>query len=261
MRLCVVGRHDINKLETLATELFSQVENKSVEVPDYNKPVVAYDSGNLGRLYRFIPVKDKDMLSLVWYLPSTEAEYLSEPLKYHSHLFGHEGQNSLLSYLIAEGLALELSSSHDHELNGAFSNLNVDITLTKKGLAEYGRVIEAVFKYAQVVRDRGAQQYIFDETKRIGEITFDFLDKSTPMNYSSRLASKMQKFDTAETLPHLIRHSYITEVFDKELTQRMSEMLTDPKNVNIYLRSKTFEASPDLCPIQDPWYFTKYGKE
>jgi secreted Zn-dependent insulinase-like peptidase len=69
------------------------------------------------------------------------------------------------------------------------------------------------------------------------------------MNYSSRLASKMQQFDTEETLPHLIRHSYIVENFDKELTQKMSELLTDPKNVNIYLRSKTFEASPDLCPI------------
>lgn len=41
----------------------------------------------------------------------------------------------------------------------------------------------------------------------------------------------------------------------------MSDMLADPKNVNIYLRSKTFEATPDLVPIQDPWYFTKYGKE
>lgn len=68
------------------------------------------------------------------------------------------------------------------------------------------------------MRDRGAQQYIFDETKRIGEITFDFLDKSAPMNYSSRLASKMQKFDSEESLPHLIKHTYIVEKFDKELT-------------------------------------------
>jgi secreted Zn-dependent insulinase-like peptidase len=47
--------------------------------------------------------------------------------------------------LIAEGLALELSASHDHELNGAFSNFNVDVTLTKKGLEQYERVVEAVF--------------------------------------------------------------------------------------------------------------------
>lgn len=60
-------------------------------------------------------------------------------------MFGHEGENSLLSFLIGEGLALELSASFDNELNGAFANFNVDVSLTKKGLAEYERVVEAVF--------------------------------------------------------------------------------------------------------------------
>jgi insulysin len=123
------------------------VEDKNVSVPDLGIPP-AYTSENLGELLRFVPVKDKDIMSLVWYLPSSEKEYKTQPLRYHSHLFGHEGENSLLSYLIAEGLALELSASHDHELNGAFTNLNVDITLTRKGMAEYERVIEAVFQYA-----------------------------------------------------------------------------------------------------------------
>ena len=261
MKLCVTGRHDIEKLEELARTLFSQVEDKDVVVPDYNKPEPAYSEDNLGRLYRFIPVKEKDILSLVWHLPCTEKEFKTQPLRYHSHLYGHEGENSLLSYLIAEGLALELGASHDHELNGAFSNFNVDITLTKKGLQEYERVIEAVFQYSKIVRDRGAQEYIFNETKRVGEIEFDFLDKSNALNYTSRLASKLQHFSEPETLPHLIKHMYVVERFDKERTQEMSELLVNPKNLNIYLRSKTFESTPELCPIEDNWYLTKYGKE
>ena len=116
-------------------------------IPDLSQPP-AYTKENLGNIYRFVPVKDKDLLSFVWHLPSTEKFYKSQPLRYHSHLFGHEVENSLLSYLIAEGLALELTASHDHELNGAFSNLNIDISLTKKGLAEYERVIEAVFQFS-----------------------------------------------------------------------------------------------------------------
>lgn len=39
----------------------------------------------------------------------------------------------------------------------------------------------------------------------------------------------------------------------------MSEILTNPKHLNIFLRSKTFQ--DEQCPITDPWYFTKYGKE
>jgi insulysin len=148
MKLCVTGRHDLDQMEAWARSLFASVEDKNVTVPDYSLPKQAYDSLNLGHLYRFVPVKDKDILSLVWHLPSSYDEYKTQPLRYHSHLFGHEGENSLLSFLIAEGLALELSASHDHELNGAFSNFNVDITLTRHGLANYERVLEAVFHYA-----------------------------------------------------------------------------------------------------------------
>jgi insulysin len=75
-------------------------------------------------------------------------------LNYLSHLLGHEGPNSLLSYLISEGLALELSSSGDHEL-WSFDTFSVDITLTQKGMGEVDRVVEAVFQYAKMIRDKG----------------------------------------------------------------------------------------------------------
>jgi len=72
-------------------------------------------------------------LVISWVLPYVEKEYRSKPLDYYSHLFGHEGKNSLLSYLMAEDLALELSAGGDHELWG-LSTFDVTVTLTKKGL-------------------------------------------------------------------------------------------------------------------------------
>lgn len=74
MKLCVSGRADLDTLELWARNLFSQVEDKNVSVPDLGTPP-AYSSENLGELLRFVPVKDKDIMSLVWYLPSTEKEY------------------------------------------------------------------------------------------------------------------------------------------------------------------------------------------
>ncbi len=47
MKLCVLGRAPIDKLEEMARGLFSQVENKSVDVPDLSQPP-AYDNRNLG---------------------------------------------------------------------------------------------------------------------------------------------------------------------------------------------------------------------
>jgi insulysin len=160
-----------------------------------------------------VPVKDKDILTLSWYLPYSEAEYKSTPLAYHSNLFGHEGENSLLSYLIEQGLALELSCGYDHDL-WCITNFNVDISLTKKGMAENERVLEAVFKYAQIIRDTGVQRYLFDESVKVGSIKFDFADKKNGLNYCISLASRMQKFE-GESLKDILRHVYITEEFDE----------------------------------------------
>ena len=73
MKLCVTGRHDLDTLESWARGLFASVDDKNVTVPDLGAPA-AYDASNLGQLFRFVPVKDKDILSLVWYLPPTDRE-------------------------------------------------------------------------------------------------------------------------------------------------------------------------------------------
>jgi insulysin len=61
-------------------------------------------------------------------------------MQYFTHLVGHEGKNSLLSYLKQEDLALELGSYTDHLLD-CYSNFEVEITLTQKGLQNYEDVI------------------------------------------------------------------------------------------------------------------------
>lgn len=112
--------------------MFSSVPNKDVVVPDLGTPA-PFSTDNMATLTKFVPIKDQDILTISWILPYCEEEYRSQPLNYYSHLFGHEGKNSLLSYLMAEDLALELSAGGDHEL-WALSTFEVTITLTKKGL-------------------------------------------------------------------------------------------------------------------------------
>ena len=154
MNLVLYGKHSLEKLEEWAINLFSGVENKNVVVPALSKPVLPFDSANLGKLARFHPVKDKDSLEMVWFLPYMQPEFRSAPLTYFTHLVGHEGENSLLSYLKAEDYAMELSTYADHN-NDCLSNFNLTITLTKKGLANTEKVLNAVFKYIQRLKEVG----------------------------------------------------------------------------------------------------------
>jgi insulysin len=71
-------------------------------------------------------------------------EYKSRPLQYFAHLFGHEGENSILSYLTKKGYALNLSASEDHELD-IYSTFCIKIGLTKEGIENYEEVLMSVF--------------------------------------------------------------------------------------------------------------------
>jgi secreted Zn-dependent insulinase-like peptidase len=82
---------------------------------------------------------------------------------------------------------MELSAGGSHELE-YFSDFSITVTLTKKGLANYQKVIAAIFKYAQRLRDGGAQEWVFEEKKKIGQMQFEFLEKGDPIHYCVGLA-------------------------------------------------------------------------
>ena len=94
---------------------------------------------------------------MYWVLPTyLKQEFKSNPQSYFAHLIGHEGENSLLSYLKAEDYAMSLSSSGSTELD-CISDFSVTVTLTKKGLANTDKVMNAIFKYIQRLKEVGPQ--------------------------------------------------------------------------------------------------------
>jgi len=48
MNLVLIGKHSLEQLEEWAVSLFSGVENKNVELPDLSKPMMPFDSSNMG---------------------------------------------------------------------------------------------------------------------------------------------------------------------------------------------------------------------
>jgi len=133
MTLAITSNSSLDELEKMAVELFSGVENKNVKVPDFSLLPRAYNSTNLGRLTKSLPIQDKDRLVIKWIVPYCGKDHRTSPLNYFCHLFGHEGEHSILSYLKREGLAQSLSADDNHYYK-AMSDFTVEILLTEKGL-------------------------------------------------------------------------------------------------------------------------------
>jgi insulysin len=209
--LCITGKYDIATMEKWVTEKFSPIVNKQIVVPPLGDPT-PFPAERLGKLVTFVPIKDDDTLTFAYVLPYCENDFETQPLGYFSALIGHEGENSLLSYLKHEDLALELSAGPDHTLD-CMSMFEIEVTLTKKGLQNWEQVIEITFKYLNNIREAGPQEYFFNECKDIGELSFKYADKKEAYTTCVGLARRIHQF-TDENVGQLERSKYVVDKFD-----------------------------------------------
>jgi secreted Zn-dependent insulinase-like peptidase len=63
------------------------------------------------KIYKILPVQDLKDLEITWTLSNKKSLYKNPPSEYISHIISHEGKGSLLSFLVEEGLATDLSVS------------------------------------------------------------------------------------------------------------------------------------------------------
>ena len=83
---------------------------------------------------KYIPLKATKLFSIKWEgFDSTYKKGPGNALTYLGHVIGHEGKNSLLSFLIKEDLATNLMAGPSIRLQNTKCGFYIDITLTEKG--------------------------------------------------------------------------------------------------------------------------------
>jgi insulysin len=159
-----------------------------------------------------VPVKNIDQIQFYFFTPTHKDLYKTKPLRYVSHILGHEGPNSLLSYLIEEGLALSLCSYDDNEK--VYTDFGIQIRLTPKGLDNYEEVIRAVFNAIKVLKDNDLNEDIFKEMQFIENIKFDNMDKRGEVDYCVALSQRLGDSKTDQEIKDLLWKPHITKEFD-----------------------------------------------
>ena len=246
MKLVLYGKENIDEIEKLAYEYFSPIVNKGIQQLKYTE--LPFNSQNLARFYTVKSIRKCDKLEFVWYLDNLKSFFASNPASYISFLLGHEGENSLLSYLIDEGLALELSAGSNNEMD-LFSTIEITIKLTKKGLENHRDVIEIVHKYLNILKEKGIQKYLFEEKQYINQLKFDFKEKEKPEGYTLGLSSDMQIYP----IENILNHKFLLTDFKPELIQKTIDQMT-VESMRIYLISESF----DKLEAVEPIYGTQY---
>ena len=235
MNLCVYTNEKISDVEDFIEKLFESVPKKENYIkPEYNK-VLPYDKNNLQFLYKIVPVKDKDQINIIWYLPNCKNEYKKKPLDFISSVLGHEGPFSLTSSLKKDSLIDNLISSFEHVAN-TFSKFRLNLDLTKKGLKCINEILLRIFHFIYVLQNKEINKDYFNDYKKIYQIKFDYKNKLDAINLVKTYVNNLRNYENEDVLIG----SYLIEDFDEELIKKYLNLLSI-ENCNIYLFSKKYE--------------------
>ncbi|KAI8639740.1 Metalloenzyme, LuxS/M16 peptidase-like protein [Parasitella parasitica] len=250
MKLTVIGREPLDQLTEWAVEKFSSVTDKNIPVPSF--PGHPLTRNELMTQIFVKSVKKNHTFDITFPFPDQNPYYESQPAHYISHLTGHEGPGSILSFLKKKNWATYLSSGMCFSGIG-FGFFHIGIDLTEQGLAHYEDVVVAIFEYIEMVKENGVKKWIFDEIKTLAEMDFKFSDKCPPSEYTSFLSQQMQ-----ECLPPqwTISGSALLRKYDPALIEQHLALL-DPENFRLTLACQEFPNGVQPTKVEK-WYSTDY---
>lgn len=250
-KLVVLGRETLDTLEQWVCELFTGVENKNLAQNRWDD-VQPFSEADMCTQVFAKPVMESRSMDM--YFPFLDEEKLSDaqPSRYISHLIGHEGPGSVLSYLKAKGWANGLSAGAMPICPGS-AFFTVSVRLTPEGLKQYQEVAKVIFEYIAMIKEREPEQWIFDEMKNLAEVDFRFKQKTPASRFTSRLSSVMQQPIPRE---QLLSGSLLRR-FDPGLIKKaLSYLRAD--NFRLIIVSQDYPGDWDQ---KEKWYGTEYKVE
>ncbi|KAK4156700.1 ubiquitin carboxyl-terminal hydrolase [Chaetomidium leptoderma] len=250
MKLCVLGREPLDVLQTWVVEHFSSVRNKNL-APNRWEAEVPFTQAELGTQVFAKPVMDTRELTLTFPFIEQDHLYDSQPSRYISHLIGHEGPGSIMSYIKAKGWANGLYAGAWPVSPGTPEVFECQITLTEEGLKNYQEVVKVVFEYIALMRETEPQAWIFDEQKGLSEVNFRFREKTQSYRFTSKLSSFMHKPLPRE---YLLSGYSLLRKFDPKMIKEGLECLR-PDSFRMTIVSRDF---PGTWENKEKWYGTEY---
>ena len=283
MTLAVVAPQEISVLKKMVQTAFADIPNKNRPKPEdswsglppFNDKAVIPSFQNIVEV---LPVQDIRQVTVSWpvlYKSNQELQdsRFDKPNQYVAHLMGHEGPGSLQSHLKRRGWANTVAAAAEEELSD-FETYEMVIGLTRRGLAEIDSVIEAIYSYISLLRDKPIPGFIFDEVLQLQELQWRFLTKTGVASYLQSLATAMQKYpeplyvagprrlalsDYTQDPPltDVARLSFPTRGQLEENREKVNKYLENltVDNAMITVLSKSFENQTDR---KEKWYGTDY---
>lgn len=263
MSLCVIGKESLDELAELTSRLFSPIPNRGFDALPmiYDHP---FGPNEEGTMISVQTVMAFHALEISFPLEYQAPQWKYKPSNFISHLVGHEGPGSLLSYLKSKGWVTSLSSGPQNLARG-FAMFKLTIHMTESGFKNYRSIITAAFKYLSLLRSSEFKPYLQKEVFVMSMIQFRFSEKRRPDSYASWISERMSWPVPKESV---ISSPQLVEEWgnDPLPVQKVKEYLESFRieRGRVVLMAKAEEhvkLEPDKSWLKEPWYGTEYRVE
>ncbi|XP_077277756.1 insulin-degrading enzyme-like [Temnothorax americanus] len=265
MSLCVLGKDNLNDLESMVVKRFRNVKNKKVELSMYSE--YTFKNEDLNTMWKYVPIFDIRELCISFSLLKIKREN-DLPLCYIKYLIGHKGENSLLSALKAKNWCIDLEVELcSVDTSVYFFKLQFD--LTEEGINNIENIVGIMFQYIHTLKKKkeGPMKWIYDANQTAGCTLLEpyfavELQQIMKMCYSYEKINRLSLDDIATTA-YLLQKCPMKEIFSMQREWRpdlIDELMEHfmPENIKIYVASKTYEDTVDKI---EKWFDIKYKKE
>lgn len=251
MKLVVMSNIPISDMETVIKNNFGRINNKNTAKSTINKLPFKIDNQNAIciNLIKLVPVSDMEMLSIVWQIPNMDKYYEYKPLNYITTLLNHESDGGIYSFLKSHDFIMSLEASIlDSDTSCYLYKLSLE--LTEKGFEHIADIIECIYDYIKLIIPNND---LYDETKTIHKIEFDYSLPGELIDHVSNLSLNMIKYKPEDIIYGDYKMTELNEKA-KNIINECISYLTKQNSI-IIISSKSFDKETNKT---EKWYDAKY---
>ena len=227
MKLVIFGKQDTATLAALATEYFSDIDNKKIAKPEITTRGLTEQQ--LGEHIYYRPQKPMRQLVMEFSINDNSVLWPVKPNRYIANLISSEEPGTAAQVLRDKGWVDNFTASDSADYYGNDGIFTINIGLTEEGLAYQDEVIATVFKYLDLIRESGVDPVYYQEYKAMLAKQYQDLQVPNAMNQATHFSQALFSLPAE----HLNDAFYTYDHFDAEAINTVLAQLT-PKRARIW---------------------------
>ncbi|MGJ8678867.1 insulinase family protein [Paraglaciecola sp.] len=223
--LCIVSPLHLDELHIHVENCFKSWK-KETPIGSKKLPPL-YAPENLAININIKPIVKTQRLIITFALPNPKQDFRSKPLIILSHIFGDEGEGSLLHFYKQKGWATSVNAGGGIE-GSNFKDFNINIQLTPAGIGKINEITQTLFSFIHLIKNDGIESWRIEEVAAINQLMWHYAETTKSVDESLHISQTMFEYPKE----FLLEGDYVLDQIKPDLVLELLEYFT-PENMRL----------------------------